>query len=175
MPTQLGDPAQAEVHFRAALSADPDDPYLLGAYADLLLDQGRAIAALQLLEEWQAVDPLLLRLAIAEDHLGHPARDRHVDMLAERFEAARRRGDVVHRREEARFTLALLNQPERALGLALANVAVQREPADLRLVLETALAAGRLEAAGPVLQWVERSGLVDPQIRALRARFPEAS
>jgi tetratricopeptide (TPR) repeat protein len=175
LASQLGDPAQAEAHFRAALSADPDDPYLLGAYADLLLDQDRAIAVLQLLEGWEAVDPLLLRLAIAEGRLGYPDRERHVAMLAERFDAARRRGDVVHRREEARFALALLNQPERALGLALANVAVQREPADLRLVLETALAAGRLDAAGPILQWLERSGLVDPQIRALRARFPEAS
>jgi hypothetical protein len=42
-------------------------------------------------------------------------------------------------------------------------------------VLETALAAGRLGAAAPTLQWLERSGLVDPQIRALRARFSEAS
>jgi tetratricopeptide (TPR) repeat protein len=175
LAAQLSDPAQAEVHFLGGLNADGDDPYLLGAYADLLLDQDRAEGARQLLEDREAVDPLLLRLAIAEDHLDHPARDRHVAMLAERFKAARRRGDVVHRREEARFTLALLGQPERALGLALANVAVQREPADLRLVLETALAAGRLEAAGPVLQWLERSGLVDPQIRALRARFPEAS
>jgi tetratricopeptide (TPR) repeat protein len=175
LAAQLTDPAQAEDHFRAALGTDPDDPYLLGAYADLLLDQDRAIAVLQLLKGWEAVDPLLLRLAIAEGRLGHPAGDRHVAMLAERFDAARRRGDVVHRREEARFALALLNQPERALPLALANVAVQREPADLRLVLETALAAGRLEAAAPTLQWLERSGLVDPQIRALRARFSEAS
>ena len=175
LAAQLGDPARAEAHFLEGLNADGDDPYLLGAYADLLLDQGRAEAARQLLEAWEAVDPLLLRLAIAEDHLDHPARDRHVAMLAERFEAARRRGDVVHRREEARFALALLNQPERALGLALANVAVQREPADLRLVLAAALAAGRLEAARPVFDWLERSGLIDPHIRALQARFLEAS
>jgi predicted Zn-dependent protease len=175
LAAQLGDPARAEAHFGAAMSADPDDPYLLGAYADLLLDQGRAIAVRQFLEDRTAVDPLLLRLAIAEDHLGHPARDRHVAMLAERFETARRRGDAVHRREEARFALALLNQAERALGLALANVAIQREPADLRLVLEAALAAGRLEAARPVLDRLERSGLRDPHIRALQARFAEAS
>jgi tetratricopeptide (TPR) repeat protein len=175
LATQLDDPSMAEKHFLAALSADRDDPYLLGAYADLLLNRDRPEAARELLEDWEAIDPLLLRLAIAEDRIGHPARDRHVAMLAERFEAARRRGDAVHRREEARFALALLNQPERALGLALANAAVQREPADLRLVLEAALAAGRLEAAKPVLQWLERRGLVDPQIHALRARFPEAS
>ncbi len=167
LAAQLGDPAAAEQHFLSALAAGSDDPYLLGAYADLLLDQGRADAVRDLLEGWQAVDPLLLRLAIAEDRLGHPARDRHVDMLASRFETARRRGDVVHRREEARFALALLHEPERALELALANVAVQREPADLRLVLEAALAAGAADAAEPTLQWLRQTGLVDPQIRTL--------
>jgi tetratricopeptide (TPR) repeat protein len=175
LAAQLEDPAAAEQHFLAALGADPDNAYALGAYADLLLDQGRMGEARQVLEDRAAVDPLLLRLAIAEHHLDHPARDRHVAMLMERFEAARRRGDSVHRREEARFALALLNQPERALGLALANVAIQREPADLRLVLEAALAAGRLDAARPVLDRLERSGLVDPHIRALQARFAEAS
>ena len=172
---QLGDPAAAEQFFLAALSADRDHAYTLGAYADLLLDQGRAEEVRDRLQDRDAVDPLLLRLAIAEERLGDPARARHVAMLASRFETAGRRGDVVHRREEARFALTLLGKPQRALDLALANVAVQREPADLRLVLEAALAAGRPEAARPVLAWLERSGLVDPQIDALRARLTEPS
>jgi tetratricopeptide (TPR) repeat protein len=170
---QLGDPEAAERHFLAALRADPDNAYAQGAYADLLLDQGRAEEVRALLQDRGAVDPLLLRLAIAEQRLGDPARERHVAMLASRFEAARRRGDAVHRREEARFHLALLGEPERALELALANAQVQREPADLRLVLEAALAAGHPRAAGPALAWIERSGMMDPQIDLLRARLAE--
>jgi tetratricopeptide (TPR) repeat protein len=175
LAAQQDDPQAAEKHFLQALGADPDNAYTLGAYADLLLDQGRTGDTRDLLEDRTAVDPLLLRLAIALDLLGDPARDRYVAMLANRFETARRRGDVVHRREEARFALALLHQPERALELALANVAVQREPADLRLVLEAALAAGRPEAAQPTLERLAQSGLIDPQIEALQARFREAS
>ena len=173
LAVQLDDPQSAERHVVAALGADPDNAYTLGVYADLLLDQGRDAQARDLLQDREAVDPLLLRLAIAEQRLGDPALERHVALLASRFETARRRGDVVHRREEAAFQLALQHQPERALELALANVEVQREPADLRLVLEAALGAGRPEAAGPVLAWIARSGLVDPRIDALRARLAE--
>jgi tetratricopeptide (TPR) repeat protein len=170
---QLADFEAAERHFLAVLRADPDNAYAQGAYADLLLDGGRPEEVRDLLQDRGAVDPLLLRLAIAEQRLGDPARERHVAMLASRFETARRRGDAVHRREEARFHLALLGEPERALELALANTQVQREPADLRLVLEAALAAGHPRAAGPALAWIERSGMMDPQIDLLRARLAE--
>ena len=49
------------------------------------------------------IDPLLLRLALAEQSLGAPELSGHVADLAERFAEARMRGDTVHQREEARF------------------------------------------------------------------------
>jgi len=51
-----------------------------------------------------------------------------------------RRGDVVHRREEARYRLALAGDPGGALALARDNWAVQREPADLRVLADAARA-----------------------------------
>jgi trans-aconitate methyltransferase len=80
------------------------------------------------------------------------------------------RGSVIHRREEARFTLEILDHPAEALALAQANWQVQREPWDARLVLAAALAADRPSEAQPVVDWVRRTGLEDPQIEQLVER-----
>lgn len=45
MAQRRGDAAMAETRFRRALLLNPRDSYLLGAYADFLLEQGRAAAA----------------------------------------------------------------------------------------------------------------------------------
>ena len=151
------------------------DPYLLGAYADFLLDQDRPGEVLELLEDESRIDPLLLRLALAERRLGAATFDEHVALLQDRFDAARRRGDSVHLREEARFTLHLLDRPGEALELARRNWATQREPADARILLEAALAASKPAAAQPVLDWLERTGLEHVGIEALVDRLAETS
>jgi tetratricopeptide (TPR) repeat protein len=171
---QLGYVAAAEKHFRDALSL-ARDPYLLGAYADFLLDQDRPGEVLELLERESRIDPLLLRLALAERRLGAAALGEHIALLQDRFDAARRRGESVHLREEARFTLNLLDRPGEALELARRNWATQREPADARLLLEAALAASKPAAAQPVLEWLERTGLEHVAIEALVDRLAETS
>ena len=65
MSARLGADGQAEQHFRAALEADPDDLYIKGEYADLLLGQRRTQEAIALLRNNEAQDALLLRLALA--------------------------------------------------------------------------------------------------------------
>lgn len=75
---------------------------------------------------------------------------------------------------EARLELHLLNRPQRALKLALDNWAVQREPVDARLVLESALAADKAAAADPVLAWLIKTGLEDVRLAALRERLTQA-
>jgi len=137
-----GDAPAAEAHFEAARALDPRDAYLKGAYADFLLDQDRAREVVALLADDVRNDALLLRLALAEQRLPEHARqyDEHRRELRERFDAARRRGDVVHRREEARYRLALEGDAAGALVLARDNWAVQREPADLRILADAARA-----------------------------------
>ena len=171
---RLGDPA-AEAWFGRAMALDANDPYLLGAWSDWLLDHGRADEVRTLLAGKTRIDPLLLRLALAEQALGDPAEAGHVADLAARFEASRLRGDSVHRREEARFQLALLNRPAPALALARANWDVQREPADARILLEASLAARQPEAAGPVLAWLKGNAVQDARLTALAARVHAAS
>jgi Tfp pilus assembly protein PilF len=170
---RANDPAAAERNFRAALALGIKDAYLLGAYADFLLDRGRSAEARDLLADETRADPLRLRLALAEHALGAPELPAHVAALAARFEASRMRGDTVHRREEARFALHLLNDPATALRLATENWRVQREAWDARLVLEAALAAGAPSAADDVLAWLQATGLEDPQIARLVQRFRE--
>jgi predicted Zn-dependent protease len=166
-----GDAAGAEDAFRRALALGIPDFYVQAAYADFLLDRGRAREVLELLKGKERSDLLLLRLAIAAKAAGAPQLGGHVQALADRFDAARRRGDTVHRKEEARFTLALLGQPQRALELAQADWAVQREPSDARVLLEAALAAQAPQAATPVLQWMQRSGIESVALRGLAQRL----
>jgi hypothetical protein len=167
---RLGDGAAAGRHFRQALSLGLRDGYLLGAYADFLLDAGRPEDVRALLQDEVRIDPLLLRLALAEQRLGAAGLPRHVADLGERFAASRMRRDTSHQREEARFRLSLCGEPREALRLAEANWAVQKEPWDARLLLEAALAAEAPSAARSVLDWLAAARLEDARIEALAAR-----
>lgn len=172
---RLGHAAEAEAAYRAALALGIADVYLQSAYADFLLDRGRATEVLKMLEGKERSDLLLLRLAIAAKASRHPKAAEWRQALAARFEAARLRGDSLHQKEESRFVLALLDDPQRALELARANYAVQREPADARVLLEAALAARQPAAAAPVLRWLETNQVEHVGLRALAARLGTAS
>ncbi len=151
-----GEVPLADAHFAEALKLDATDDYTRGAWADLLLDTGRSAEAVKLLLGHESNDALLLRLCLAQraSKLDDPA----CAVLSERVAATRQRGDVVHRREESRFALHVESNPDKALELAVANFQVQREPADVRALLEAALAAKHPEAATPALEWMKRSG-----------------
>ena len=155
---RAGDP-EADVHFRAALAADPSDLYTIGAYSDWLLEQNRAGEVIPLVEEEQRVDGLLLRLALAQKALRLPEADTTVATLRARFDSSRARGDIVHRREEARFQLMLNDDAKAALRLAQDNWNVQREPADLRILVEAAHATADIATLETVRQWLAETKL----------------
>ncbi|MGQ0596857.1 tetratricopeptide repeat protein [Aquabacterium sp.] len=160
-----GQPDKAAALYQAVLAAE-DDAYTQGAYVDLLLDQGRAAEVVSLLKGRERNDALLLRLAQAYAVTGDAALDRSVQALRARFAAAHERGDSVHRREEARFTLHLLKRPQEALRLAQLNWQVQKEPADARILLEAAQAAGEPQAADAVRAFMRRWGWSDKRLEA---------
>jgi len=164
---RAGQAALAEQAFTEARSLGVPDQYLLTAYADFLLDQGRAREVLPLLQPETRADGALLRLALAEQALGLAAATEHAALLTARFSASRARGATAHAREEARFSLTLLHNPRQALQLARDNWAVQREPADARILLESALAAGSSDAAQPVIEWLASSRIEDLRLRQL--------
>lgn len=165
----------AEQAFVEAFKAGIKDQYVLGVYADFLLDLRRYRDVVSLLRSETRADGLLLRLAIAEQALNLPELRNHTAELAARFAAARERGATVHVREEARFALALSGDSKRALSLARENWNVQREPADARLLLECALAAGDRAAAQPALDWMKHNRVEDVHLQRLARQFQEAA
>jgi Tfp pilus assembly protein PilF len=156
--TWSGEPVAAERHFAEALRLDPDDRYARGAYADLMLDAGRAAEARALVAGRESDDGLLLRLALAERALRGPRAAELAAELRDRFAASRRRGEAVHQREEARFALAIEGDAARALALAREGWGAQREPWDARLLLEAAAAAKDPGAAEPARAWLRETG-----------------
>lgn len=185
-----GDDHGAEALLRSVLAVAPTDGLARATLADLLLDGGRSDEVAALVAGHEEDDALLLRLALAQAQGPTPIPPRPASaapaalqagpataaaMMAARFRASRERGDVVHRREEARFALAVERDPARALGLAVANWEVQREPADARVLLEAALAAGVPAAARPALEWMNATNLAWPPLRELAAALRSAS
>ena len=164
---QLGSDALAEGHFKAGLALGVTDGYILGAYADFLLDHSRPAEVVPLLRDWERSDILLLRLALAEQAARLPSAAAHIAMLQERFAASAMRGDKLHQQEEARFHLYLLGDARGALRLAAENYRLQREPRDARILLEAALAAKDAGAAQPALDWLRASGYEDARYARL--------
>ncbi|AVR95204.1 hypothetical protein [Pseudoduganella armeniaca] len=160
----------SERYYLMALALAPNDHYLLGAYADFLLDAGRPAEVLALLRARHRIDALLLRYALALRAAGgqRAALAAAVAELQARFDAAAQRGDSVHLREEARFMLHLRGEPAAALALARQNWQVQKEPADLRILLEAAQLAGDERTARAARDWMRRNGTQDVMLAGSR-------
>ena len=171
MAERLGEFPAAEEYFKTALAVDDADSYLLAAYTDFLLDQKRAAEVVLLLKDKTRVDALLLRYALALQATDSHAAAEPVAVLKSRFAAAMLRGDTVHQREQSRFELQLMHRAPAALQLAQRNWAVQKEPADVRIFLEAALAANDKAAAAPVLEWLKKTQLEDQAVTALAAKL----
>jgi Tfp pilus assembly protein PilF len=171
MAARLGDDAAADAQFRQALGAGEPDSYLLAAYSDFLLDRGRAPEVAKLLKDKGRIDALLLRYAIALKAMDAADAPAQADALRSRFDAAVLRGDTVHQREQARFELALRGDARSAVRLAKLNWAVQKEPADLRILIEAAVASGDRAAAQTALDWIAKTKLEDRTIAAALAKL----
>jgi hypothetical protein len=159
-----GDGAAAATTLREALMLDERDRYSRLLLAEVLTGTKRA-AEVQALFSGQTLTDAEL-LAFVES--GAAPKDARAE-LVERVEASRRRGDGVHRREEARYALTVERDAALALTLATANFQVQREPADARVLLEAALAAKDVAAAKPALDWLARTRFADPRFLALKS------
>lgn len=167
MAVRLGREADAERWFREGLALSPQDSYLKAAYADLLLRQRRSAEVLVLLRGQESIEPLLLRLAIAQKQQHDPAVSRSAALLEAAFAAEAERGEAVHRREQARFLLEVADRPQEALAAAVANWAVQREPDDALILVTAARAAGEPQRAQAALEFARSQGLSDARLTAV--------
>ena len=163
-----GDHGGAEPLFRQASAGG--DVYALSAHADWLLDRGRAREVLALVAGGPAdADALLLRRAIALHRLQDPAAAAADTLLQARFDAARQRGENLHAREEARLALEVHGDARRALALARAQWALQKEPADAVLLWRAARAAGQPAAASVLGGWLPDPPAADVRLAGWKA------
>jgi tetratricopeptide (TPR) repeat protein len=166
MAVRLGREAEAEHWFKNGLQFSPDDFYIRAAYADLLLRQERAREALALLQGRESLEPLLLRVALAQKDLREPGLAESRARLAAAFASEAQRGEGIHRREESRFLLDVMGDTRGALRAALANWQVQHEVDDVLILIRAAQAAGEPSAAAPAMQFVRQHTLEDVRIAA---------
>lgn len=166
MAVRLGREADAERWFREGLALSPQDSYVKAAYADLLLRQGRSAEVLVLLKGQESIEPLLLRLAIAQKQQHDAGLARSAELLATAFAAEAERGEAVHRREQARFLLEVEDRRQEALAAALANWTVQREPDDALILVTAARAADEPQRAQAALEFARSQGLSDARLTA---------
>ena len=179
---RLGDLPRATEHYGKALveaeAAGENDVYLKAAQADFLLDQQRGGEVKAEFASETDFDPLLLRLALAEQQLAQAgdaaakaAVAKHLNELQARFALTASRGDPPHRREQTMTALYLQGDAKSALKLAQQNWAEQREPADARLLLAAAIATQDKSAAQPMLDWMQQTRIEDVRLQALVAKL----
>ena len=157
----------AENYFKSALKLGVTDQFLLGAYADFLLARQRPAEVMSLLADWERSDILLLRLALSGKASGDKRAADWAAQLRDRFQAAALRGDRLHEQEAARFELDIEGHADKALLLASANYAVQKEPRDAEILMRAASASRQSKAAQPALDWLRSSRYEDPVLSKL--------
>lgn len=157
---------KARDYLAAALAAQPGDLRTMMVYADFLLQERDPAGALTVMTNAPPTDGILLRRAIAYRDLGDDddlgaARD----ALQQTFDLQNQIGLSLHAREEARFELEIVKNPQAALNKALQNWTTQREFEDAQLLFDAADAAGRPEATQPVIDWMRAEGVDAPAFR----------
>ena len=158
MAERLERVSDAEGFYRKGLEAGTDI-YLSNAWLDFLIGQKRLDEAKRFAGASPLRERLLLRKVVAA-----PTTE-EIERVRSGFS-----GSSAHQRELALFLLAVEVDPAGALQAALANWAVQKEPIDARLVLESAAAAGNPVAAEPVFTWIRNNHFEDVRIAGFLPR-----
>jgi hypothetical protein len=163
MADRSGEIERQREYLQAARTIAPDDLKVKAAMADWLLANEAAAAVLDLLANDEQHDALLLRLAIAAKAVRSDAAPRYARLFRER--AALAAGEGLHQREMARFALEVEADPTRAVAIARANWAIQREPEDLHLLQQSAGRSGDAQASAEVAAWVAANRYEDRRLR----------
>jgi hypothetical protein len=158
MAVHAGMMTEAEAQFGAALSLGAADYYLLGAFADFLLDNSRPEEVLDLLRDRTAADPLLLRYALAlqAQHSKELPASWNYCAIASRPAVCAATGCTCGRRPGH---LASAQRTGAGAATRTGKLAGTEEPADVRILLEAALAACDGAAVDAVREWLSNSRL----------------
>jgi len=161
MAERMGDRGAAEEWLRRALELAPTDLVSRLQLADLLLQGARAEKVMQLLAEQPPSEPVLLRRALAAQHVSNDAAREARDAWLQAVKRSETIGVTLHLRELAVGQIDLLGNPQLALETARRNWDIQREPVDARILLRAARAAGNKEAVALVRVWQQELNYED--------------
>ena len=163
-----GDVRAAEQYLRASLAATPTNEGVRAALSDLLIARGALHEALRVVDLPAPSTGLLERRARAQQLLGDPGLSATRAQIDDLLTLASRRGERPHLREEALLALDVDGDAERALELAKANFAIQRETIDARLLVRAAKAHGDRDAIETVARWMRETGFQDRALAEIR-------
>jgi tetratricopeptide (TPR) repeat protein len=164
-----GDVKTAESHLSRVVRDDPTAQRDMLMLADVLLAQNRHTDVLALLQDAPDTDGILIRRVIAG------ATGDMRETLAARAQRSLDLGLTAHAREEALYFMRIANDPTRALERAQANWALQHEFDDAQLLIDAADAAGKPQAAQPVMDWMAQRAIHIPALRipaSIKAAVP---
>ena len=165
MAVRKGEELVGEQYYRKALEINQHDYYALANYADLLLKQKKYQQVIFILNEFTYVDALLLRLAIAGIKTKSDSAAKYIAELESSYRLMALRGEDAHLRDQARFYFEVKNESEKALMLAKKNWRVQKEPADIKLLLNIALKNNNKTELKRGIEWVMSQALEDVQLQ----------
>lgn len=163
--------AQDSLRWLARAAATSGDLYDRLALVDAHLGTGQWSAAEQALNGLPQTDAVLLRqLRVASRAEAGPARSSPTaqalrERLRARFAEVPNEEARLHARERALFHL-WSDEPAAARDWAAVNLALQKEPIDLRIAAEAARLAGDPVLREQVLAHVRRTGLQDQRLQA---------
>lgn len=169
----VGDDQTADQFFKEA-TRDDSNSYAKRSYAEFLINRDQPRKAFDLLKDSVSDTGVLLLAAIAAKQSGNKSEAKQWQVeLRQRFEEIRLRGGKPHGRFEAQYLLALEENPERSLAVALENWSNQKEARDARNVLEAAIAANDLQAAQSVVQFLRTHETEDMELIELVERVEQ--
>lgn len=163
-----GSSQEAVAHIETALLQAPGSAALRLQAVDLLLRAKRPERALDLLGGLSVSEPVLLRQAIAARQLHLPQAAQYEGEWRQSREQAEQLKLPRHERDVAVGELEIMGRPDRALRHATDNWQTTHEIDDARVLLRAAVAAGRLDAARPALDWIEQHAVEDAVFREMR-------
>jgi hypothetical protein len=155
------DPASALALLERAHDVAPGDEEVRTRFAALLLDRGQALRALDLASTPGASLARAIVGARAARALGHPDAARLLQEAEGLLRSSGHDRESAHDREAALVALHLADDADLALCHARRNFELQKDTADVRVLLESALAAGDAAGIAAVREWLRVSGFQD--------------
>ena len=176
---QTGQDKLAEVHLTKALQLAENnavnDSYLTRLFIDNLMqnkayDEAFDLTSVLLMKNKHDT-AMIIRSAVLAKKLGYqPVFDTNKQALEQVFEVEKRRKQSRHLREQALFTLLVLENPALALTLAKQNWSKQKEAEDARILIKSALLLGDKSEIKQAVLAVEEVGFVDQRLNLTRLR-----